>query len=155
VSGGAIAPLFPEFLLNRRGLGYQHSIVLSAAPALLVVALPAANLFSMNLKEVTTMKMYILIPDDIPQGFAMLAAAHAGLAGYLKFKDTPEVAQWLSPGPFYKVVCKVTRAEFERAKQFEDHVLLTESALAGQEVALAFKPRAEWPKAFKFYRLYR
>ena len=50
---------------------------------------------------------------------------------------------------------QMTDEEFERAKAFEDHVVLTESALEGQEVAIAFKPRAEWPKAFRFYRLYR
>ena len=100
------------------------------------------------------LKMYILIRESVPTGFAVLAAAHASLAAYLKFRDSPEVAQWLS-GPFYKAVCKVTDEEFERAKAFEDHVVLTESALGGQEVAIAFKPRAEWPKAFRFYRLYR
>jgi peptidyl-tRNA hydrolase len=52
------------------------------------------------------MKMYILIKDDVPPGFAVLAAAHAALAAYLKFKDTPEVTDWLS-GPFYKAVCRV------------------------------------------------
>ena len=36
-----------------------------------------------------------------------------------------------------------------------DHVVLTESALGGQEVAIVFKPRHEWPKMFKFLRLYR
>lgn len=100
------------------------------------------------------MKMYILVRDSVPLGFAMLAAAHASLAAYLKFRDTPEVAAWLS-GPFYKVVCKVNDEEFERAKACTDHVVLTESGLGGQEVALAFKPRAEWPKAFRFYTLYR
>ena len=45
--------------------------------------------------------------------------------------------------------------EFEKAKTFKDSVLITESALNYQEVALAFKPREEWPSAFKFYRLYR
>ena len=44
------------------------------------------------------MKMYILIRESVPTGFAMLAAAYA---------------------------------------------------------SLAFRPRAEWPKAFKFYRLYK
>lgn len=83
-----------------------------------------------------------------------LAAAHASLACYLKFKDTPEVTEWLS-GPFYKAMCKVNDKEFEQAKEFEDHVVLTESALDNQEVALAFKPRGEWPKPFKFYRLYK
>lgn len=100
------------------------------------------------------MKMYILIRDSVPTGFAVLAAAHASLAAYLKFKDTPEIVEWLS-GPFYKTVCKVTDEEFERAKAVDGHVLITESALDNQEVAIVFKPRAEWPKAFKFYRLYR
>ena len=84
----------------------------------------------------------------------MLAAAHASLACYLKFKDTPEVAQWLS-GPFYKTICTVNDKEFEKAKTFDDRVVLTESALDNQEVALAFKPREEWPKTFRFYRLYK
>ena len=98
--------------------------------------------------------MYILVKDSVPVGFAMLAAAHASLACYLKFKDSPEIVEWIS-GPFFKVVCKVTEAEFEAAKHVENHVVLTESALDGQEVAVAFRPRAEWPKSFKFHRLYR
>lgn len=100
------------------------------------------------------LKLYILIREGLPPGFAVLAAAHASLAAYLRFRDTPEVVEWVA-GTFHKVVCQVTDAEFERAKDFEDHVLLTESALGGREVALAFKPRLEWPKAFRFYRLYR
>jgi hypothetical protein len=49
----------------------------------------------------------------------------------------------------------VSDEEFEKAKAFEDSVILTESAMSGQEVAMAFKPREEWPKAFRFYRLFR
>lgn len=100
------------------------------------------------------MKMYILIKDSVPNGFAILAAAHASLAAYLKFKDTPEIAEWLS-GPFYKVVCRVNDKEFDAAKQFADNVVLTESALGQAEVAIAFKPREDWPKPFKFYTLYK
>jgi peptidyl-tRNA hydrolase len=100
------------------------------------------------------MKMFILIRDSIPTGFALVAAAHASLACYLKFKDTPQVMQWLS-GSFKKVVCRVTDQEFQKAKEFDDHVVLTESALDNREVAIAFKPREEWPKAFRFYRLYK
>jgi hypothetical protein len=98
--------------------------------------------------------MYILIRESVPTGFAVLAAAHASLAAYLKFADTPEVKEWLS-GPFYKAVCRVSDEEFERAKETPDHVVLTESALAGQEVALAFAPRAEYPKAFRFFKLFK
>ena len=98
--------------------------------------------------------MYILIKESTPLGFAVLAAAHASLACYLRFRDSSEITTWLT-GPFYKVICKVTDDEFEQAKTTEDHVVLTESALDGKEIAIAFKPRDEWPKSFKFYRLYR
>ena len=100
------------------------------------------------------MKMYILIKDDVPEGFAILAAAHASLATYLKFKEDPDMQTWVS-GTFYKVVCKVNDKEFQKAKTFEDHVVLTESALDHSEVAIAFKPREEWPKPFRFYKLYK
>lgn len=98
--------------------------------------------------------MYILIRDDIPLGLAMVAVAHASLAGYLAYRDTPEVHEWLS-GPFFKVVCKVNAKEFANARQVADHFVLTESALDNQEVAVVFKPRKEWPKMFKFLKLYR
>lgn len=101
------------------------------------------------------LKMYILVRESVPLGFAMVGVAHASLAAYLKFKDAPEVAQWLS-GPFYKTICKVSDRQFEQAKQAcGEFVVMAESALGGQEVALAFKPRSAWPKAFKFFPLYR
>jgi hypothetical protein len=99
-------------------------------------------------------RMYILIRESIPLGFALVGAAHASLATFLKFKDAPETQNWLA-GPFYKTICKVTDEEFERAKTLEDHVVLTESQLDNQEVAIAFKPREEYPKSFQFFRLYR
>ena len=100
------------------------------------------------------MKMYILIRDSLEPGHAALAAAHASLACYLKYKESPEVPEWLS-GPFYKTICSVNDAEFEAAKKFDGHVIMTESSLDGMEVALAFKPREEYPKPFRFFRLYR
>lgn len=100
------------------------------------------------------MKMYILLKDSLPKGFVPLAAAHASLACYLKFKEDPDMQEWAS-GTFYKVVCKVNEKEFEKAKSFEDRVVLTESALDNQEVAIAFKPRRNWPMAFQFYPLYK
>ena len=64
------------------------------------------------------MKMYILVKETVPLGFAVVAVAHASLAAYLKFKDTDNVKEWLS-GPFYKVVCKVNEKEFNRAKRLQ------------------------------------
>jgi hypothetical protein len=100
------------------------------------------------------MKVYILIKDSVPLGYAMVAAAHASLAAYLKFKDCEEVKQWLA-GPFRKAACRVSDEDFEKAKAVEDRVVLSESAMDGQEVAIAFKPREEWPKNFKYFSLYR
>lgn len=100
------------------------------------------------------MKMYILIKQSVPLGLAMVAAAHASLAAYLRFKDSPEVAAWLA-GPFKKAVCKVDDAAFTAAKAAGDLVVITESTLDHAEVALAFKPREDWPRAFKFFPLYR
>ncbi len=100
------------------------------------------------------MKMYILIKRDVAPGFAVLASAHASLATYLKFKVAPEVGEWLS-GPFYKTVCSVTDDEFEKAKELCDHVVITESSLDNSEVAIGFRPRENWPKSFKFFRLYK
>ena len=99
-------------------------------------------------------KMYILVREDIPLGYAILAASHASLACYLKYQHDSDVQEWIS-GPFFKVVCKVGPEEFERAKRVEDCVVLTESALEDQEVAVAFKPREDWPKMFRFFKLYR
>ena len=88
------------------------------------------------------MKMYILIRDDVPTGFAVLAAAHASLAAYLKFRESPAIEEWLA-GPFYKAVCTVNEKEFEKAKSCPNHVVITESALDDREVAIAFEPRDE------------
>ncbi|MBS2018749.1 MAG: hypothetical protein JST00_38135 [Deltaproteobacteria bacterium] len=100
------------------------------------------------------MKMYILIRESLPVGNAIVAAAHASLACYLRYRDDPDVVAWLA-GPFRKVVCRVSDEELERARALPDHVALTESSIGGAEVALAFKPRATWDKAFQYFRLYR
>ena len=98
--------------------------------------------------------MYIVIKESVPFGFALVAAAHASLATYLKFKDSAEMQEWVS-GPFYKVICKASDAEFEKAKEAGDFVAITESALGGAEVALGFRPRSGWPTLFRFLKLLR
>jgi len=100
------------------------------------------------------LKMYILVKEDIPIGKVVVGIAHASLAAYLKFQDKEEVKQWIS-GPFYKTVCKVNEKEFEKAKQEKDYVIITESSLDNAETVIAFMPREEYPKYFKFFRLYK
>lgn len=105
------------------------------------------------------MKSYILVKESAPNGLAIVAACHATLAMYLKFADHPDTKAWLSPenGAFYKVVCMVNDSEFDRARECSDHVVLTESAWGGLEIAIAFRPRpnGEWPKGFGFFRKWK
>ena len=99
-------------------------------------------------------KMYILIKESIDPGHSIVAAAHASLGCYLKFKDHQDTKEWLDKS-FRKVICKVSEEEFENSKEFDDFVVITESSLDNKEVAIAFRPRNEWPKAFKFYKLWK
>lgn len=48
----------------------------------------------------------------------------------------------------------VNETEFENAKKEADHTVLTESALGGQEVCIAFSPRDEYSKMFKFLKMW-
>jgi len=98
--------------------------------------------------------MYILVKESVPLGLAMAGACHAAVACNNRFRDTEEVKAWLD-GTFYKVVCVVNDSEFEKSKQCEDNVVLMESVIGGAEVAMAFKPREDWTKCFRFFRLYK
>jgi len=101
--------------------------------------------------------MYILVKGEIDLGHAMLACAHGTLMCYLKFKDREIMSDYINPNlpNFKKCICKVNEKEFEKAKTYEDYVVVTESALNGAETALVFCPRQEWSKFFSFLRLYK
>jgi hypothetical protein len=104
--------------------------------------------------DVKKLRMYILVKEDVPQGIAITAAAHSSLACFLKYSEVEDMKSWVA-GVFYKVVCKVSESEFEMAKLVPDNVVMTESSLDGKEVAIAFCPREEFPKGFKFFKLWK
>ena len=99
------------------------------------------------------MKMYILIKDEVPDKMAPVIAAHASLATYKRFEEDEDMKKWMG-GVFKKVVCRVNAKEFERAREADKHLVLTESALDNKEVCLGFCPREEYPKAFRFFRMW-
>jgi hypothetical protein len=99
------------------------------------------------------MKMYILLKETLPNKFAPVVSAHSSLACYKKFETDDDMQTWIN-SIFKKVVCTVTEAEFEKAKTEDKHIVLTESALDNAEVAIAFSPREEYPKRFKFFRMW-
>lgn len=99
------------------------------------------------------MKMYIAIPDWVPTGHAINSAAHASIACYVKFINDPNMQNWFN-NYFKKVTCKVTDEEFQYLKTLDGSVVITESALGGQEVAVALAPRPEWPERVSKLKLY-
>lgn len=99
------------------------------------------------------MKMYILVKNDIPNKLVPVITAHASLACYKKFEENEDMKTWIN-SVFKKVVCVVDEVEFNRFKEEENHVLLTESALDNTEVCLAFCPREIYPKKFRFLKMW-
>jgi peptidyl-tRNA hydrolase len=100
-------------------------------------------------------RMYVLVLDDLPVGHAINTACHAAVSCTLKYRNTDEVQAWLSTS-FRKITCKVTQKEFNKAIEVEnDYVIMTELNLENRITAVAFKPRKEYHKAFKFFSLYK
>jgi len=98
--------------------------------------------------------MYILARETIPIGHQVNCVGHAALGCYLKFKEKPEMQQWLDHS-YKKITCKVSDEEFEKAKQeADDWYLCVENDIEGQETVLAFCPREKYSEFFKTLRLY-
>lgn len=122
---------------------------------------PVAGPFAQEEEEVRTkqfhqphLKMYILVRKRAPVGVGTVNAAHVAVMAVLKFKNDPDTKKWLNPGPFYKVVVSVTDKQWKAAKRVPGHVLIKEDRWGDREVAMAFKPRLNWPKAFSEFPLF-
>jgi hypothetical protein len=98
-------------------------------------------------------KMYICIRKSL-SSHKVLGAAHGVLMAHLKFQDRPDYQDWLK-NSFRKVVCEVSDVEFEILKNDQDYIIVTESGLDYQEIALVFAPRAQWPEIFRSFPLLR
>lgn len=98
--------------------------------------------------------MYIFVKASLPS-HKMVAVAHGVLIAHKAFGGDvtvfPEYRDWLD-NSFRKVVCEVTDEEFQKLKQNNDYIIVTESGLGGMECALVFCPRKEWPADFKNYK---
>jgi peptidyl-tRNA hydrolase len=102
------------------------------------------------------MKMYICIKDDLPVGMAMNSAAHASLMCHLEFSEIENYQTWLKKS-FKKVTCAVSPAEFAMIKDLSYSIVVTESRLQGQEVAVVLCPRpdTEWPEFVNLLKLWK
>jgi peptidyl-tRNA hydrolase len=100
------------------------------------------------------MKMYILVKRDVPDKLVPVICAHASLACFRKYEQDADMQIWIH-GIFKKVVCTVDEQTFEQVKAEEKNIVLTESALENQEVCIAFCPRENYPKSFKFFSMWK
>lgn len=86
----------------------------------------------------------------------MTAVAHASTAAILRWGTDPVMQDWIMS--FKKVICKLSDEEFDIAKGFLDEMkgmIMTESVIDNQETAIIFHPAREYPKFFKYLRLYK
>lgn len=101
------------------------------------------------------MKMYILIPDDVPDNYVPVSSAHASLINYKRYPNDIGMRCWLEQS-FRKVVVKATHEEIEKAKTLADKFTdVTESNLDGMLVAVSFCPRAYFDPFFKTLPLWK
>ena len=106
-------------------------------------------------------KMYILVREAVKEkdeGHAVLSVAHAVAAACLRWAHEDSYKKWHKES-FRKVLCLVSDKEFEKAKTYFaeqfDGIVMTESALDNEEISIVFSPKEEWPKFFKFLRLWK
>lgn len=94
--------------------------------------------------------MLIILKKSIPLRFAVVGAAHASTAGLLKWQDDDLTYEW-SQGCFYKHVKMATDVEFEKAKfeKYGDKIVLTESEMDGEEVAIVYRIQEDYPAFLK------
>jgi len=90
--------------------------------------------------------MVIVIKEGIDPQYAVVGAAHAALAGYLKWEDEELTYQW-AHGIFNKHLKKATPEQFEKAKgdKYGDKIVITESNLDGAEVAIVYRVQEKYP----------
>ena len=111
-----------------------------------------ADAWQTRIENMSKLKMYILVRSDIGSGHQTNCVAHAAATAILKWKDDDTFENWKKHS-FRKVTCSVTRGQFEEAKQYSDNLIISEDILNDTEVAMAFKPREDWPEFFKKLRL--
>jgi len=52
-------------------------------------------------------------------------------------------------------VCSIDEVQFNTLKKEANAIVLTESAIENKEVCIAFCPREEYPKKFKFLKMWK
>jgi len=94
--------------------------------------------------------MLIVLKSNLPVRFAPVSCAHAAVAGYLKWQDDELTSKWANE-IFNKHVKIATPEQFEKAKgeKYGDKIVMTESALDGEETAIVYRIKEDYPGFLK------
>lgn len=96
--------------------------------------------------------MPMVLRPQISPAAAAIACAHAGLAGYLYWKDDPLVQEWIS-SVFYKRLYRAFDLDMWSAiLRWPDALVLSESRLDHLPIIAVFKPR-RWHPSLLFNEL--
>lgn len=109
-------------------------------------------------------RMYILVKDTVPDNYVPLMVGHAVTSLFWTFEsssyDLPEwVTPWIEEHNMKKVVCRVSEQEFQKAiSEAGDYIIQSETSGLDPEhltdCVVAFVPRREYPKSFKYFKLW-
>jgi len=103
------------------------------------------------------MKMYILMLDEVPDASAPVMAAHSSLMCYDRYRADRFMTEWFYTS-FKKVVCRVSREEFNKARKDCDKSVITkESNLDYMECSITFcpRPKEDYPPFFRSLPLWK
>ena len=107
------------------------------------------------LKEVSTDRMYIVVREKIARedlGHAMLAVTHAVGAAFRDWATDCYFCTWAHDS-FRKFLAVANEKEWSKLKELDiEKRVMTECAMDGEETAIVFKPRKEWPNVLRHLR---
>jgi hypothetical protein len=91
--------------------------------------------------------MLIVLKQGIDPSYAPVGAAHAALAGYLKWEKDDLTYRW-AHGIFNKHIKSATPEQFEKSKdeKYGDKIVITESNLGGEEIAIVYRIAEKYSK---------
>lgn len=99
--------------------------------------------------------MYVLIRDDVPPNIVPLITGHVVHFTLRTFRGSPLMKKWYESESGKLVVCKVTAAQFEEAKEKGGYATVTEIHHQEMgEIGLGFNIRRWYDEFFTSLPLY-
>lgn len=109
-------------------------------------------------------RMYILVKDTVPDNYVPLMVGHAVIKLMWEFEfngynRSDWVYTWIEEHNMKKIICRVSEQEFQQAiSEVNGYIIQSETSGLDPEhltdCIAAFVPRLEYPKSFKYFKLW-